>query len=127
MSSTAYIAATGSAQNIAGTPKPSAHIGDIDERAKGKVRVSRDWWRYLLSFASAPAPEQSVTIGASPTTFKASVNGRMLVQGGTVSAIQLVRQSTYSTGLTSGYIPLSIGDQLTVTYSVAPTLTWFPI
>lgn len=108
------------AQNIAATPKPSATLTD------GNGTISRDWWRFLNSLASAPLPEIGVTLGASPTTYTASVNGMLLIVGGTVSVVQLQRVNTYTTGLTSGLFPLSIGDKLSLTYTVAPTVTWFP-
>lgn len=108
------------AQNIAATPKPSATLTD------DKGTISRDWWRFFNALASAPQPEIGVTLGASPTTYTASVNGMLLIVGGTVSVVQLQRVNTYTTGLTAGLFPLSIGDKLSLTYTVAPTVTWFP-
>ena len=73
-------------------------------------------------------PEAGVTVGASPFVFQANVPGHLLVQGGTVSVITIMRDgaTAYTTGLTVGFIPLSKLDQATVTYSVLPTLTFFP-
>lgn len=72
-------------------------------------------------------PAQSVAIGASPFTYTAAFDGTVVVTGGTVSAIALIRQGTsVATGLTSGLFPLSRLDQLQITYSVAPTATFLP-
>lgn len=72
-------------------------------------------------------PVQSITPGASPYAFIAPFNGQLLVVGGTVSAIALVRQGASSaTGLSAGFIPCSRRDQVVITYSGAPTLTFIP-
>lgn len=72
-------------------------------------------------------PAQSVTVGASPFGYTAAFDGTVLVTGGTVSAISLIRQGTsVATGITTGPIPLSRLDTLQVTYSGLPTMTFFP-
>ena len=72
-------------------------------------------------------PAQSVAIGASPFTYTAAFNGTVAITGGTVSAIALIRQGTsIATGIVAGLFPLSRLDQLQITYSVAPTMTFLP-
>lgn len=72
-------------------------------------------------------PAQSVAVGASPFTYTAAFDGTIVVTGGTVSAIALIRQGTsVATGIIAGLIPLSRLDQLQITYSVAPTMTFLP-
>jgi hypothetical protein len=110
----------GTRQSEFSIPKPSAKIAGADGICQ------RDWWRYLLSFTSAPAKEIAVTVGASPTDYTAVSNGTLLVVGGTVSSIALKRLNSITTGLTSGLIPLSVGDTVTLAYSVIPTLVWYP-
>lgn len=73
-----------------------------------------------------PAAEYVVTPTGSPFTFKATHGGFMIVSGGTVSVITFIRSLTTVTGLTSGAIPMSFGDQIIITYSVAPTLLYVP-
>lgn len=118
--SISYNTPSATAQNVSGVPKPSATIVD------GTGLISRDWWRFLNSLVSAPPPEVGVTLGVSPTTYTANVNGMILLTGGTVSVVQLQRVNTYTTGLTAGLFPLSVGDKLSITYTVLPTATWFP-
>lgn len=72
-------------------------------------------------------PVSNIAVGASPFTTTAAFNGHVAVTGGTVSAIALIRQgTTVATGLTAGLIPASRGDQVKVTYAVAPTMTFIP-
>lgn len=75
---------------------------------------------------SAPLPDV-LTPGASPWTFDAPGKGFVLVEGGTVSAITISRDGTtnYATGMTGGFFPVDWQDQLTVTYTVAPNVTFF--
>lgn len=75
--------------------------------------------------STAPAV-QAVTPGASPYTFTAPDPGKLVVQGGTVSLIELGRGSTFvTTGLTSGIVPVARGDLVRVTYTVVPTVNFF--
>jgi hypothetical protein len=72
-------------------------------------------------------PVQTITVGASPFTYIAPFNGQVSVTGGTVSLIQIIRQgTTVATGLTTGLIPVSRGDQVKVTYTVVPTVVFLP-
>jgi predicted Rossmann-fold nucleotide-binding protein len=78
------------------------------------------------SLLAATAPLAALTPGASPYTYVASDNGRVVVQGGTVSLIELGRKGSFvTTGLTAGVVPVSRGDQLRVTYTVVPNMTFF--
>lgn len=71
-------------------------------------------------------PVSGVTPGASPYTYTAPNDGNIIVQGGTVTVIELGRNGTFATtGLTAGVVPMKRGDQLRVTYAVAPTMTFF--
>lgn len=72
-------------------------------------------------------PVQSVTLTGSPFTYTAAFDGTIVLTGGTVSAIALIRQgASVATGLSAGLFPLSRLDQLQITYSVAPTMTFLP-
>jgi hypothetical protein len=70
---------------------------------------------------------QTITVGASPFTYTASGNGTVIVNSGTVSIIAFVRDGTVvGTGVTAGMFPVSIGDGIRVTYSVAPNVRFVP-
>lgn len=77
--------------------------------------------------ASRAQPSSAITVGGSPFTYNAAFDGTVVVTGGTVSAIAWIRQGvSTATGLTAGLFPLSRLDQLQVTYTVAPTMTFMP-
>lgn len=73
-------------------------------------------------------PAQVLTPGASPWVYTALQDGWLILSGGTVSAITLSRDGTtfYATGWTTGVFPMSRLDQTKVTYTGAPTATYFP-
>lgn len=78
---------------------------------------------------SAPLaqPVASITPTGSPFTYTAPFGGSVAVTGGTVSAISVSRQGTsVSTGVTVGLIPVARFDQVVVTYTGAPTMTFIP-
>lgn len=86
-----------------------------------------DWWyRFFSSIFSVPVPESTITVTTSPFTYTAQVAGMVLITGGTISQINLVRSTTVTTGLTTGQFILGKGDSLVVTYSVTPTMTFYP-
>jgi hypothetical protein len=90
--------------------------------------VSLSWWQFFNLLAPlSPVKESSITVTASPFSYTAQSNGSVLVTGGTVSAISLIRSSTYVTGLTSGLFPVSNKDVLKVTYTGLPTMVFFPL
>lgn len=69
----------------------------------------------------------SITYTGSPFAYTASARGVYTIFGGTISAITLKRGSTTASLNTStSTVDLVSGDILTITYSVAPTSTFFP-
>ena len=85
--------------------------------------VTRQWYLYFQG--ADPAPVSPVTVTASPFLYTPSDVGSVVVQGGTVSLIEIVRKGTsVNTGVTAGVIPIARGDQLRITYTVLPTVTF---
>lgn len=81
-----------------------------------------------LRVISQAQPTQPAA-GASPYTYTNTTGAPQMVYvaGGTVSSIAIARQGTsLTTGFTAGAFRLAQNDALTVTYSVAPTLTIVP-
>jgi hypothetical protein len=93
-------------------------------------RTSKTWYFFLQALWNgiAPGGENSVTPTASPFVFTAPRRGFLIVQGGTVSFVSYSRDQVtfHNTGVVAGAIPASKGDLVSVTYSVAPTLTFVP-
>lgn len=68
-----------------------------------------------------------VAVGASPFTYLAERTGTLVVQGGTVTALSYVRNAgTVNLGVIAGPIPVLMADAVTITYAVAPTVTFLP-
>lgn len=103
-------------------------IPTYDQDIRQGNKTSSVWYRFFqgLFNGTPPGIEATVTLGATPYTYTAPSGGFLLVRGGTVTAIQLTRSLTTLTGLTSGLFPLSQGDQLTITYTVLPTVIFYP-
>lgn len=78
-----------------------------------------------LALLAHTAPLQSVALGASPYSYVAPANGAVVVQGGTVSLLELGRGTFVSVGVLAGVVPVVAGDVVRVTYAVAPTMTFF--
>lgn len=95
--------------------------------ADNKGNVTQAWFRFFTSIVKQPSASQTVAVGASPFTYTPNSSGSLIVQGGTVSAISIIRGVvTINIGATSGIFPSSSGDVFKVVYSVAPTMTFLP-
>lgn len=82
---------------------------------------------YLQQFTQAPPQFVQITVDISPFSYTAVEPGYVIISGGTVSAIHLLR-GTDNLNLTGQkIIPVSIGDTVVTTYSVLPTMTFIPI
>ena len=96
---------------------------------QGKT-TNKNWYFFWqgLSNGIPPGAESVVAPGASPYEFAAPSGGFLIIQGGTVSFVSFSRDHTtfYATGQTQGMFPVSQGDILLITYSVAPNLTFVP-
>lgn len=92
--------------------------------------TSKVWyffWKALYN-GMPPGGVSTQTVGTSPATLTAPSMGFFIVQGGTVSLVQFSRDgnTNYTTGQISGCFPVSSGDRLIITYTVAPTVTFIP-
>lgn len=89
--------------------------------------ANQAWFEFFARLTAQPPPITAVKPTVSPFTYVASTNGNLAASGGTVSAITITRaRMTIPTGVTGGIIPLSQGDSVTITYSVAPTIHFTP-
>lgn len=111
-------------------PLPAYQPPSADE---GPGKLEQAWYYLLrtlwqrLGGAGATLPAQAVAPIASPYQYDSDISGTLVVQGGTVSEISIVRgTSNVITGQTSGAIPMLRGDTVSISYSVAPTLTFLP-
>jgi hypothetical protein len=97
-----------------------------EEKLIQSGNTSSAWYRFMqaMHLGIAPNQEVGITVKASPFTYIAPQGGFVIVNGGTVSKIQFTRTGTYTTGQTAGLFPVSLGDQIIVTYSGTPTMTF---
>lgn len=101
----------------------------------GEGRIAlKDWYVFFYSLYNAvtqglPQAEGAITPTGSPFVYQALLRGQFLVAGGTVSAVEFSRDGTtfYNAGITAGFVQMDAGDQVRVTYTVAPTLTFVPM
>jgi hypothetical protein len=84
------------------------------------------WQQFFAQMIAQPGPIATVAVGASPFAYKASQSGHLLIVGGTVSDVSMLRgRVTISTGQIAGFFPMSLGDTITITYAVIPTAVYF--
>lgn len=70
---------------------------------------------------------QSITPGGSPYTYRTQQEGTLSIVGGTISALSIARAGvSVSLAVSTPMAPLSPGDAVTITYTVAPTLKLIP-
>lgn len=90
-------------------------------------RIITPWIQYLQQFTQAPPKFVQVAVDISPFSYTAKEPGYVIVKGGTVSAIHLLRGSDDLDFTGQMQVPVSINDTVVVTYSVLPTMTFIPI
>lgn len=92
--------------------------------------TTKDWFFFWAGLYRGlpPADVEPYTPGVSPDVYSAIKKGSMIVAGGTVSLVEFSRDGTnfYDTGAVAGMFPINASDQLRVTYTVAPTMTFVP-
>ena len=91
----------------------------------------RNIWDGIASLYIYPKRARtSISVTASPFTYSNSTSGYeyVLINGGNVTQILFKRDTDKpATGVTSGFILLSPGDQLVVSYSALPTMSRIPM
>ena len=101
-----------------------------DEPLTTEGNTSTSWYRWVQHTEKGlpPSSELAVPVTASPWTYTAPAKGFVIVTGGTVSLIQFSRTTGtfYPTGQTSGTFPVSLNDQIKITYSAVPNVVFVP-
>lgn len=105
----------------------SQNVAMADERGRMSSQFYRMMATLLRSIAGWSSPDAlaSVTLTGSPYAYTAQQPGQLFVNGGTVSAVTLTRAGTTVNAPAAGCY-LTPGDTITVTYTVAPTVTFVP-
>lgn len=90
--------------------------------------VTQAWFSFFAGLAGQAGPIVAVNPKGNPFSYTASSNGSLALSGGQVSGVRLTRARVPNVplGLTSGIVPLSQGDVVTISYSIAPTIYFIP-
>lgn len=92
---------------------------------KGGVIIP-PWNSFFQQFTGSPSGIMSIVLGASPFTYQAGEPGTVVISGGTVSAVHLIRGSVNINMGTARAIVVSRFDQIQITYSVLPVVQFVP-
>lgn len=102
---------------------PSLATRAVDERGF----FTPQWVRFFTDLITPPKSVVAFVLGASPASVKPSESGHLIITGGTVSSVKLLRGGTLlNLPGTSGLFPVSYGDELIITYTIAPTVQFIP-
>lgn len=83
------------------------------------------WNSFFQQFTQAPPPMLGINIGASPFTYEAKEVGNVLISGGTLTDVALIRgNDTVSIGPVR-LVPVGVRDLVRISYSVIPTTIKF--
>lgn len=100
--------------------------GDLQIVDNGtKTSYGRNWAAQQAKYTYGPSVVTAVTVGASPFSYvnTTGMPQRVYVTAGTVSVMSVFRGPTQlGTFPTNSQITLDVGDALSVTYSIAPTI-----
>lgn len=89
-------------------------------------RMVAPWNSFFQQFTQTPAPAMTVSVGSSPFFYTALEPGTLVLQGGTITNLQLIRGSLVINIINAITIPLGIDDVVIITYSVLPNAYFFP-
>lgn len=108
---------------VSSLPTYTQPIIESENTSKVWYRFWKDLWQGI-----PPATETVLSPMASPYNYQAMQRGFVIVQGGTVTLVQWSRTTGTNRvlGTTQGPFPVSAGDNLIITYSAVPTVTFVP-
>lgn len=90
--------------------------------------VTPVWQRFFNALVGSPSAVEAVSVTSSPMTFKAAKRGFLAVTGGTVTDISFSRaRATISVAGGTPFIPMANDDEVTITYSSQPTISFIPM
>lgn len=90
--------------------------------------VTPVWQRFFNALVGSPSAIEAVQLSGSPMTYKAAQRGYLTVTGGTVTDISFVRaRATIEIPGGTPFVPMANDDEVTITYSSAPTVSFLPM
>lgn len=89
--------------------------------------VTPVWQRFFNALIASPAAVETVPVTDSPLTYKATQRGSLSITGGTVTQIEFTRAgATVSVAGGAPIIPMANNDQVVITFSGTPTISFIP-
>lgn len=88
--------------------------------------VTTVWQRFFNALVSSPSAIASIQATQSPVAYKAAERGTLSISGGTISDVTLQRASVSISLGPVRLVPVANADTVTITYSVAPTISFIP-
>lgn len=104
---------------------PSTRQPVVEAAPNGTQQFTVPWYRFFGSLLNSNAAPEVIAVTASPFSYTAANDGLVIVTGGTVSLVEYGRGGVFTNiGTIAGAVPVSQGDVVRVTYTVAPTITF---
>ncbi len=105
-----------------------SRVSRLSREQLARISTDSQVIKFFESLMRGPPVDPAVvTVGASPFTYLPDGDGLLIVAGGTVSQVAYVRNATsVPIGEVAGSVPVLEGDAVTITYTVAPTVTFIP-
>ena len=97
---------------------------EIRKGANGKLQgyLIPPWNSFFQQFVQPAPAVVDVALDGSPATFTPNVNGNLIISGGVVSNISLMRGTSVIDLTGEKIIPTAINDTVSITYSSAPSV-----
>lgn len=103
-------------------PVPNINSPLVDKTGK----LISPWNSFFQQFTQAPPNAIVVAVGASPLAITpGGAHGTLAIQGGTLTAVKLIRGTIIINVGTTRVVPMRINDTVEITYAVAPTAIYF--
>ena len=112
-------------QPVPNISAPLVEVKDNNGKIIGKGFLLAPWNMFLQQFTQKPEGILAIG-GTSPYVYEAKAHGTIIITGGTISALRLRRGNVTTTITGAMIIPVRIGDEITVVYSVQPLIQFLP-
>lgn len=99
-------------------------IGEVKKDARGRLvtYLIAPWNSFFQQFVQPAPAVATIELTGSPFKFTPNVNGNLIVSGGVVSNISLMRGIDTIDLTGEKIIPTAINDSVSITYSSAPSV-----
>lgn len=92
----------------------------------GQAFIVPPWNNYFQQISQAASQVMDVALTGSPFSITPNAHGTLIITGGTISNISLIRGAVTINLTGQVIIPIRISDTISITYSVAPTVQFLP-